>query len=495
MKNRIRYLTLLLALLCGATVWADDDDFNPASPAEPGQTPYKLTLVASPAEGSASLSGSGKYVPGTSVTLGASPKSGWKFVKWTNKDGEEVTSPYTKKEGTEVLTANFEFDPTAPNEPAEIAQNVRYWLTVATEEGGSASGSGRYKAGTQNTVSVSVNDRFVFDGWYDSSGETLLSTSTSYTVTMPMEALTLLAKFSYNPPDPDEPAQIKAPHKVILTAEEGGTVSASPTRLAAGETTTIRAQVNTGYLWDGWYRNGVLYTEAESFTFTMEEADAKFEARFIYNPDDPTEPAPAQPKQYAFHLMNIIGKPGDTVKFPVYFTSQTPAKDISFQLTFPAELVPTNISSPTLADEAAAYSFSCAQGENPDETQKTYVFTLTGGELTEGDRVLLTFDVAIPATQETGRGYGIYVNQIRVTDADANPQPSSARNGRVSVYKNGDSNGDNVVNVTDKMNIITFIKGMDPEVFIKEVSNVNGDEDINITDAMGILEIVRSGEN
>ena len=490
MKNRIRYLILLMALLCGATAWAQDD-FDPEDPTEPGQInpAYRLTLVAYPEEAASSLSGGGKYVPGTSVGLGASPSSGWKFVKWTDKDGVTVTSPYTKQVGAETLTAHFEFDPDSPSEPGEIAQNVRYWLTLAAEEGGSVSGGGRYLAGTTNTVYASANAQFEFVGWYDSEGGTLLSPENSYTVTMPLGGLTLLAKFRYNPPSPDEPAEIKAPHRVILTAEEGGYVSASSYRLAEGETTTIRANVNSGYLWDGWYQNGSLYNSEQEFTYTMGDANVEFEARFIYNPDSPDEPAKIEAKPYAFHLMNVIGKPGDTVKFPVYLTLGQAAKNISFQLTFPTELVP-DLSSVAMTTEAASYSVSCEPGAEAAEGQKAYVFTLTGGELGEGDVPLLTFDITIPATQETGKGYPIYINQVRVCDAGDNPLAASCRNGRVSVYKLGDTNGDDKVNAADVMNIVLKSLEKETEVFIEEVSDFNNDGKFSATDVLGIVNIV-----
>ena len=103
--KRIRYLSLLLMLLCSITTWAQE--FNPVSPAEPDQIPryYKLTLVADPTEAASSLKGGGKYQAGTSVTLKTTAASGWKFVNWTDKDGNVVVSPYTTKAAAETLTA------------------------------------------------------------------------------------------------------------------------------------------------------------------------------------------------------------------------------------------------------------------------------------------------------------------------------------------------------------------------------------------------------
>ena len=484
-------------LLCGTAVWAQDDDFNPASPAEPGQIQesFRLTLKGDPADAASSLTGGGRYLPGTSVTLRASASSGWKFINWTNENGETVTSPYTKKSGAETLTAHFEYDPASPSEPGEIAKDVAYWLTLAVEEGGSASGGGRYKIGTQKTVTATANNKYEFVGWYDSEGETCLTTARSYNVTMVEGGLALLAKFRYNPDSPDEPGQIKANHKVILNVGEGGSASANPSSLKEGETTTIRANANTGYDWDGWYRNGVLYTNSEQFTYTMGSENVEFEARFTYNPNNPKEPTTPEAKKYAFYLMNIIGKPGGAVTFPVFMTRLATAKDMTFQLTFPTELVPTNVTTPVLAEEASAYTVSVAEGSDEEEGQTAYVYTLTGGELAEGSAIaIMTFDINIPDDQETGKGYPVYINQISVTNTDDDTQAAAARHGRVSVYKLGDSNGDNVVDIKDKINMISHLLGDTPEVFIEEVTDVNSDTKVTVTDATMVDELIQNDQ-
>ena len=48
----------------------------------------------------------------------------------------------------------------------------------------------------------------------------------------------------------------------------------------------------------------------------------------------------------------------------------------------------------------------------------------------------------------------------------------------------------NVVNVTDVMNLVTFVLKEKTEVFINEVSDMNDDDTFNVTDAMGVVEIV-----
>jgi hypothetical protein len=188
--------------------------------------------------------------------------------------------------------------------------------------------------------------------------------------------------------------------------------------------------------------------------------------------------------------MNIIGKPGDIVKFPIYLSSETVATNMTFQLTFPTELVPTNLNSPELADVASGFNVELADGSDVEEGQTAYVFTLSGSELPESDIALMTFDIKIPETQETGRGYPIYINQISITNEEGS-QTAGTRNGLLTIYKNGDSNGDNKVDIKDKINAISFLLGDSPKVFIKEVGDVNNDNEITVTDALvvdGLME-------
>ena len=76
------------------------------------------------------------------------------------------------------------------------------------------------------------------------------------------------------------------------------------------------------------------------------------------------------------------------------------------------------------------------------------------------------------------------------TEEDETLTTASTRNGRISVYKLGDTNGDNVVDIMDQVNLVTKILGKDTDVFIEEVSNINGDDDIDVLDAVGIVEII-----
>ena len=82
------------------------------------------------------------------------------------------------------------------------------------------------------------------------------------------------------------------------------------------------------------------------------------------------------------------------------------------------------------------------------------------------------------------------INQVSVTEPDGNHLTASTRNGRIYVFANGDTNGDGVVNVSDKMNLISHVIEEETDMFIPEVSDVNDDGVYDVSDAMGVIEIV-----
>ena len=488
MANRIRYLAIMLLVALYGGMGLKAQDFNPNNPPEPGQPPTKLTLYVVPAEGG-TVSGAGKYTPSSTANVRATAKSGFVFLNWTDANGNVVSTnasySFNKGQNDETLTANFGYSPSNPAEPTEIAKNVYYYLKLVAEEGGSVSGGGRYLPDRSVRISASCNTGFTFAGWYTQSG-TLLSTSASYNYTTTTANTQLTARFNYDPNNPGEPSQpnLRPKHYVTATATEGGTVNIGSKRLMEGETVTLSATKNTGYDFTGWYLNGTLYTANYTFTYTMGTADANFEARFKFNPSSPSEPAMPTAKQYAFYLLNKIGKPGDTIEYPLYLTALTQAGDMTFQLTFPQEMPPQG-NTVMLSNKADGYDLAFTA-----TTDTTYTVNLTGGQTPAGNTVLLSFTIKIPDNFPTGESRQVKINQVSVADANGDTFAASTRNGRVSVFKRGDTNGDNVVNSSDVLNMVTRVLDQKTEIFIEEVSDMNDDHSFNSADVLGVVQIV-----
>ena len=490
---RIRYLTLLMLLLGSIGILAQDNTFNPVDPPEPGQPPMKLQVKVSPAE-AGSVSGTGLYVEGAAVSLKAYTNTGFRFVSWTNASGDVLSTStsytYTKGVGHEQLTANYQFDPSNPSEPDDPANIMYYQLQLNTTEGGTASGGGRYLANKSITLNAYAESKFDFVGWFDVVTGECLSTTSNFYYTTTAKHRSITARFAFNPDSPGEPSEPLLHRMVTATATEGGTTNFSSQRVLIGTSINISASRNTGYDFDGWYLNGVLYTKLSSFSYTVtDDYGQNFEARFVFNPDSPNEPGMPTTTRHSFYLMNKVTKPGSTVKFPIYLSSVGLLKDMTFQLEFPEVLTPdfTNVE---MSTKALGYAISFNKVD-----EQNYIFTLTGGEVPAGNAALLVFTIHVADDIVTAQNYPVKINLVEVTEEDETVTTASTRNGRISVYKNGDTNGDNLVNVVDVANTISSILGETPEGYIIEVADTNDDENINVVDVAGTIDIILGGDS
>ncbi len=484
--RKIRYLAVLVMALLMTAPMLGQDIFNPADPDEPGAPPVLLVLMADPTEGG-SVSGAGKIVPGTTVTVRASSNSRFRFVSWTDREGnvKAETASYTFVKGydSETLVAHFEFVPDGPDEPVPGEQLLYNQLTVAAEEGGYVYGGGRYRGGTQVSLTANCYENFEFVSWTNEQGE-VVSAERNLTYTTKYHAETLTARFRYNPSSPDEPGDPKLRKKVNVVCTEGGTASNYSQVVLTGNSFTLYAYPNSGYDFAGWYLGGELYTTLASFSCTMGKEHMEFEARFVFNPDSPDEPAMPVDKQYAFYLMSEITYPGTRIDCPVYLTNLSPLRDMTFQLTFTDEVKPDWT---TLELDAKAQGYSVSVSET--DSVGVWLLSLIGGELASGNTRLLNIKADVPEDVAFG-SYQVKINQVSVAQTDGSTVTASTRNGRVYVYKLGDTNGDGMVDITDKMNVVLNVLGESPEGFIPEVSDVNEDGSIDISDAMGVVNIL-----
>ena len=205
-------------------------NYTPSSPTEPNEPdiPVKpvysnIYLTASPAAGgSFNISSGNSYEVGTTLTLTASNASNFTFVNWT-KDGEVIASSksfqYVMQEGVDAnrLVAHFNYTPNSPNEPSEPeAKKVyhRVFLECDPAGGGyfNVESGNQYEEGTTQTFRANNNQWYTFVNW-TKDGE-IVSTNSSYTMTIPTEDVTLTAHYSYNynPGNPSEPGSATEKH-------------------------------------------------------------------------------------------------------------------------------------------------------------------------------------------------------------------------------------------------------------------------------------------
>lgn len=134
---------------------------------------YTVTTAVDPA-GSGTVAGAGTYDDGTSVTVAATPSSGYKFIAW-NVDGVEVSTSasYTfTVSGNTTITAVF----------AVIPQ-----YTIKTEidpsGAGTVTGGGTYAEGTSVTLTATPASGYTFSAWQENGTQVSASESYTFTVT------------------------------------------------------------------------------------------------------------------------------------------------------------------------------------------------------------------------------------------------------------------------------------------------------------------------
>ncbi len=142
---------------------------------------FTVTTSSNPSNGG-TTTGAGTYESGQSVTVTATPNSGYSFVNWT--EGEAVVSTdlsYTFTiSDNRILTANF--------------SEIQYTVTTSSDpsNGGSTDGAGTYTSGQSVTVIATPNIGYSFVNWTE--GGTIVSTDSSYQFTISNDR-TLIANF------------------------------------------------------------------------------------------------------------------------------------------------------------------------------------------------------------------------------------------------------------------------------------------------------------
>jgi uncharacterized repeat protein (TIGR02543 family) len=136
------------------------------------------------------VSGAGTYDENSTVTLTATPNSGYHFVNWTDDGGSilSTSNPYSfTLTGNVTITANF-----AQDDPEVTYYNVS--VTSANNAHGTvtSTASGRVAEGTQVTVTAIPAQGYAFVAWM--SGSTQVSTDSIYTFTVTSD-IALVANF------------------------------------------------------------------------------------------------------------------------------------------------------------------------------------------------------------------------------------------------------------------------------------------------------------
>ena len=186
----------------------------------------EVTLLSYPITGG-TTSGAGTFNQGSSVTVNATPNTGYVFSNWTYLGvivSTNASYQFTMA-GNRALVANF---------------TSQYALSLSSSPaaGGTTGGAGSFTAGSSVIVTATPNTGYTFVNWTDNG--VVVSASASYTFIINANK-TLVANFLLNT------------YTLNVTATNG-TVVKNPNQATYnhGITVVITATPNAGYTFTGW---------------------------------------------------------------------------------------------------------------------------------------------------------------------------------------------------------------------------------------------------
>ena len=185
---------------------------------------HKIT-VATNSSTMGTVSGGGTYDYNTKLTITATPKTGYKFVKWSDNN--------TSSSRTITVTEDKTYTATFAPIPYTITVNVASGQT----DMGTVSGGGTFDYNTQQTITATPKDHYHFVKWNDGN------TDASRTITV-TENKTYTASFAIDQ------------HTIKLVEYIGrGTLSGGGT-YDYGTQVTISATPNSDYHFTEWFGAG-----------------------------------------------------------------------------------------------------------------------------------------------------------------------------------------------------------------------------------------------
>jgi uncharacterized repeat protein (TIGR02543 family) len=235
---------------------------------------YTVTIMTVPEEGG-TFTGDGNYATAQSVTLSATPNSGFRFAQWNINGVDVFENPYTFNI-TEDCFVILLFE----EEIVTYSLNATI-LPLGADTVCSVTGTGMKTAGTNPRLTAVASDPYTFEQW-ELDG-VVQGTTPQLNIYNIQSDLTYTAVFRYIP-------QVRT---ITVTSDNPsyGTVQiedyqhqTSNTSLVIRETTnaTLTATPNAGYQFEGWYYNNEKVSSDAVYTFTLPDhsTDRTYTANF-----------------------------------------------------------------------------------------------------------------------------------------------------------------------------------------------------------------------
>ncbi|MCZ2113385.1 MAG: SBBP repeat-containing protein [Anaerolineae bacterium] len=256
-------------------------------------TCYKLTLghtgqggdpTASPANSTGC--GAGQYTAGQSISLTASPASGWRVKNWsgTINDGSQATTNNVTMPAA-AHTASVAYEQLPPTcYKLTLGHTGQGGDPVASPANSTGCGAGEYTAGQSISLTASPAQGWRVKSWSGTTNDSSMAMTNS--VTMPAAAHTAAVAYEVTPP---------VCHALTLShTGQGGDPAANPAKSAgcptgqyiAGDPIALTASPATGWRVKNWSGTDNDSSMATANVLTMPAA--AHEVSVVYEPGPPT---------------------------------------------------------------------------------------------------------------------------------------------------------------------------------------------------------------
>ncbi|MDP4277599.1 MAG: InlB B-repeat-containing protein, partial [Bacteroidota bacterium] len=391
---------IMVFFLCGLSVMAQEtSDFNPTNPPEPNAA-FELTLTSDSAD-AGSATGGGRYYVGDQVLLTATPTDYHVFVAWVDTSAADS-----------VVSTQPSFYYTIPDRPVHLIARFEYrlmfQLTLELEPAniGAVYGSGYYESQSLAGISVSFSGQYTFKGWWDN--DSLVSNQFYFQFQMPERSVHLKALFDYDPTNPSEPDVQASKHRLFLISDPPEACNFNQQQgvmIPENDSIYLYPYQNSGYVFEGWYHKGALYTTAYDIFFTMGVADDTLTARFRYDPASPGEPGKGSAPIYFLSATTQTTTAGSQLAFPVYLCNENlDVTSVVFEVTFPSGVL-ADYANASLSSRSNGHVLTCdTLGNN------SFRFTIANDSLwalTSTSGKLMMIPVTLPSDWEAGSNYPV----------------------------------------------------------------------------------------
>jgi len=207
---------------------------------------YTVATPVNP-DNAGNVAGSGTFTAGSTVTVTATPSSGYAFINWTENGIVQSSSP-----SYSFILANNR------NLIANFSSTINY--TVATQinpaNEGNVTGGGPFAAGSFVTVTAIANNGYAFTNWTENG--VIQSTSPSYTFALATNR-NLVANFA---------SAVTYTVATQVSPIDDGTVTGAGI-FSLGSSVSVTATPNAGYAFTNWTENGIVQSTSTTYTFAL----------------------------------------------------------------------------------------------------------------------------------------------------------------------------------------------------------------------------------